>query len=210
MARGEKDGHQLSLEHRRVGRERERASIIFVRALINDLSSASTIMQTGTIGEDVQLAELTKPGGTREAIANNLIPLWRIDGMGVVGTIGSPHSFQILRPAEAMRSIVAFGVCAAPPVQVGRIRVAESSIEGAAPQEEGKGQLVKYDGQTAGKARPGRVSKSTQGKSVESIKASGSLLEGDIMCPDHGGIRNGGTYNGSINPFGDVRTGPPG
>ena len=96
-----------------------------------------------------------------------------------------------------------------PPIQAGRIRVAESSIEGITSQEEGREQQVKYDGQTAGRARPGRVGERAQGKPVKSLKAPGGLLEGDIMHPDHGGVGDRGTHNGSINPFGDVGAGSP-
>ena len=46
---------------------------------------------------------------------------------------------------------MAFGVCAAPPGQASRIRVAKGSIKGTTPQEEGKGQQVKNDSQAAGR-----------------------------------------------------------
>ena len=83
---------------------------------------------------------------------------------------------------------MAFGVCAAPPSQTSRIRVAKGSIEGSMSQEEGKGKQVKNDSQAAGRARPSRMGKGTQGESVESVQAPGSLLEGHVVCPNHRGI----------------------
>ena len=41
------------------------------RALVDDITSASTVTEAGTVSKNVQLTELPELGGTREAITDD-------------------------------------------------------------------------------------------------------------------------------------------
>ena len=48
-----------------------------------------------------------------------------------------------------------------------------------------------------------------QGQPVKGSEASVSLLQGSIMCPYYGGIRDRRSDHGSVNPLSNVRAGAP-
>ena len=71
---------------------------------------------------------------------------------------------------------MSFGVGAAPPSQAGGVRMTECCEKGSTSEEEGEGKKVKNHSQPTAGARASRVGKGAHGKTVQSIKAAGSLL----------------------------------
>ena len=53
------------------------------------------------------------------------------------------------------------------------------------------------------------MGKRAHGKTIQGVQAAGSLLKGDIMCPDHRCIRYRGTDDGRVYPLSYVRARTP-
>ena len=91
--------------------------------------------------------------------------------------MGGTDLSEGLRPVQAMRSVVAFCVGSALPLQVGHLRVAKGSVQGSTSQEKGEGKKIENDSQSPSGARPGRKGEGAHGETVEGIKAPGGLLK---------------------------------